>query len=111
LCQARLRGGEASDQHPERTAGNVVQADACAELDRRRIAAVFAADTQLDVRPGAASLFARHLDQLTNTLLVELGKRILLQDAQFEVRRKDLVDVVTREAEGGLREIVGTEAE
>ncbi len=48
--QRRLRGGEAGDRHAEGRAGDVVEADGLAERDRGRIAAVLAADAELDAR-------------------------------------------------------------
>ena len=57
--QRRLRGGEAGDRHAVGRAGDVVEAELVAELDRVRIAAVFAADAELDVRAGAAALARR----------------------------------------------------
>ena len=40
-----------------------------AELDRARVAAMFAADAQLDVGAGGFAQFAGNLDQLADTLL------------------------------------------
>src|SRR6202000_893835 len=48
-AQRRLCGGEARDQHAERRARDVVQPDLVAEGDRGRIAAVLAADAELQV--------------------------------------------------------------
>src|SRR5262245_40843519 len=45
--ERRLRRGEAGDGDAERRAGNVVQADLLTEIDRGRIAAVLAADAEL----------------------------------------------------------------
>src|SRR5258705_9754451 len=72
---------------------------------------MLAADTDFQGRARLAASFGSHLDQLTHTFLVENGKRILLDDSLFKVRRQNLVDVVAREAPSGLREIVGTERE
>jgi hypothetical protein len=51
-----LGGGEAGDGHAVGRAGHVVQAELVAELHRVRIAAVLAADAELDVGTGAAAL-------------------------------------------------------
>ena len=45
-----LGGGEAGDGHAVRGAGDVVEADLVAEGHRRRLAAMLAADAELDVR-------------------------------------------------------------
>ena len=55
LRQRGLGGGEAGDRHAEGRAAHVVQAELVAELHAVRIAAVFAADAELDVRAAAAA--------------------------------------------------------
>ena len=50
-----LSGSQAGDRHAEGRAGHVVQADVVAELDARRIAAVLAADAEVQVRAGLAA--------------------------------------------------------
>ena len=52
-----------------------------------------------------------HLHQLPYTSLIEVGEGALLEDAQLYVRRQEVIDVVARDAEAGLREVVGSEAE
>ena len=52
IFQRRLCGGKPGDRHPEGRAGHVVQADPVAELDAGRLAAMFAADAELDLRAG-----------------------------------------------------------
>ena len=56
LRERRLGGGEAGDRDAKGTAADVVQAEPVAELHAVRIAAVFAADAELDVRAGSAGL-------------------------------------------------------
>ena len=48
---------------------------------------------------------------MAHSFLIERVERILLDDSQFEIRGQNLVDVVPREAPGGLGEIVGAEGE
>ena len=50
LLDRRLRRGEPGDRDAERGAGDVVQAGAVAELDALGIAAVLAADADLELR-------------------------------------------------------------
>ena len=46
----RLRRGEAGDRHAERRAAHVVEADLVEQRDRLRVAAVLAADAELEFR-------------------------------------------------------------
>ena len=50
LLQRRLRGGEAGERDAVRRAAHVVEPDPVAELDRGGLAAVLAADAELDLR-------------------------------------------------------------
>ena len=56
-------------------------------------------------------LLGGHLHQLADAFLIQHGKRILLEDSLLQVLGQELVDVVAREAEGRLRQVVGAEAE
>ena len=47
-----------------------------AELDGGRVAAMLAADAQLDVGAGLAAAFGSHLDQLANAVLIQSGEGI-----------------------------------
>src|ERR1019366_10762578 len=98
-------------QHAKWRARNVIEAELRAELDGRRFAAVFAADSDLDCRTRLAALFDGHLEQLPNPFAIEHCERDLLQNALREIGRQELVDVGARETEGHLREIVSAEAE
>ena len=82
-----------------------------AELDGLGIAAMFAADADLEVGPGVASLGRGHLHQRPDAGLIEGGEGILFEDAGLEVGGQEVVDVVARDAVGGLGQIVGAEAE
>ena len=102
---------EACDGHAVRRAGDVVQPDLVAELDGRRVAAVFAADAAVQRGTRLAAEIDCHLHQFADADLVELGKRIGLVDLVLVVRGQELACVVTREAKGHLREVVRAEAE
>ena len=82
-----------------------------AELDGRKVAAVLAADTKLDVRADALAVVNSQLDQSADALLIEACKRIGLEDLLLEVGLEDAADVVTGEAVGHLGQVVGTEGE
>src|SRR5262245_17448459 len=76
----RLRGRELRDRHAERRAGHVVQPDPVAELHARRVAAVLAADAQLELGPGLPALLRGDLHQRAHALLVQRHERVLRQD-------------------------------
>ena len=82
-----------------------------AELDGRRIAAVFAADAAMHRRTHRFAHLDRHIHQFADADLVEFRKRIGFVDLVRIVRGQEFAGVVTREAEGHLRQIVGAEAE
>jgi len=72
---------------------------------------MLAADAEMDIGPGFASLGRGHLHQLSDARLIEGGEGVLLEDARLHVGREELVDVVAADAVGGLRQVVGAEAE
>ena len=74
-----------------------------AELDGRRIAAVFAADAAVESRPFGFAELNRHLHEFAHALGVELGERVELVNLCGIVRGQELASVVTRETEGHLR--------
>src|SRR5688572_30161891 len=82
-----------------------------AELDGVRIAAVLAADAELDARAGLRALLDRDLHELADAGLVDRGERVLLEDLGLLVRSEEGTGVVARHAEAGLREIVRAKAE
>src|SRR5208337_2186589 len=98
-------------KYAERRARHIVKAELCAELDRRRFAAVLSADPDLDGRTGRAALLHRQLHELPNAFAIQHRKRVLLQDAFRKIRGQNGANVVARETERGLGEIVGAEAE
>ena len=56
VLDGSLSGGQTGDGHTEGRAADVVQADVVAELDRRGVAAVLAADAQAQVGTGSAAV-------------------------------------------------------
>ena len=65
-AERRLRRRQPGDRHAVGRAGDVVEADLLAEGDRGRIAAVLAADAELDVRPRRAAALGGDADQLAD---------------------------------------------
>ena len=99
LFERGLSGGQTRHRHAERRATHVGQAEPVAELHAVRVAAVFAADAELDVGAGAAAFFDGDLHQLADAGLIDRGERILLHDFQFLIRRQERAGIVAAHAQ------------
>src|SRR3954449_12510882 len=107
-----LRCGDAGDGHPVGAARHVVDARVVEEVDRVGVAAVLAADAELDVGLGLAAQPRAHAQHLPHPRRVDRLERRAVEDLQVDVAREDLaLDVVAAEAQRGLREVVGAEGE
>src|SRR4029077_14300383 len=84
LAERSLRGGEPRDRHAERRARHVIEPDLVAERNRCRIAAVLAADAELQAIARLAAAVGCDPDQLAHALAIERDKRI---DGQNSLRR------------------------
>ena len=82
-----------------------------AELDRAGLAAVFAADTELDVRARLSAELGCQLHELADALLIHLRKRIRFVYLLIVVVVEELARVVTREPERHLCEVVRAKRE
>ena len=111
MFNVSLRRCKSRDRDAERRAGDVGETDVVAELDGRRIAAVFAADTAAHLGTGLTAELDSHLHQLADADRIETGERIGLVDLVRVVCGQELACVVAREAERHLRQVVRTEAE
>src|SRR6266516_4768758 len=103
---------EPGHRHAERRAGHVVQVDRVEEVDGVGVAAVLAADAQLE--PGAVqpAALSGDPDELTDPLAVDRLERRDAEDALLQVRREErCFDVVAREAPRRLGEVVRAERE
>ena len=76
-------------------AAHVIEADLVEEVDRRRVAAVLAADPELEVGAAGAALLHRHGHELAGAGRVEARKRILLENLAVLVDAQELADVVS----------------
>ena len=76
MSYIRLCSRQTCDGHTVGRAGYVVEADSVAEFDRRGIAAVFAADTAMDIVASSVAKLNCHFHQFTNTGGIETSKRI-----------------------------------
>src|SRR6516225_10543859 len=111
LADSGLRGGEPRDRNAIRRAGDVVEADLVAERDGRGIAAMLAADADLQAVPRLAPALNPDLDELADTVAVQRDEWIDLQDALRDIGAQEARRVVAADAVGRLRQIVGAEGE
>ena len=80
-AQRRLRGREAGDRDAEGRARDVVETRLLAEGDRGRIAAVLAADAELEVGAGRAAALGGDGDEFADAFGVQGHERIGLRAA------------------------------
>src|SRR5580693_9718111 len=82
------------------------------ETDRGGVAAMLAADADLEPGPRGAPALDGDPHELADALLIDRRERGALDDSHVDVLRNDpRFDVVAREAQGGLREVVSPEGE
>src|SRR4051794_21662831 len=81
LAERGLRRGEPGDRHAVRRAGHVVEPDLVTERHRRRIAAMLAADPDLQLRPRLAAALDADLHEFADAGLIDRYERVDLQDA------------------------------
>src|SRR5262249_26165487 len=93
LCGRRPRDGG-----PEWRRADVIEAHLLEEPDRVRIAAVLAADAQLEILLDAAALVYGDLDQLADAARVDRRERVLLHDLELLIMRQERPGVVARHA-------------
>ena len=106
MFNVSLCGREPCDRNAVRRAGNIIEPDLVAELDRRRIAAVLAADAEVHVRAGLLAELHCHVHKFAYADLVELSKRIGFIDLLLIICGQELAGIVAREAERHLRAVI-----
>ena len=72
---------------------------------------MFAADAELEARPGPAPAFDAHRDERADADGVDRGERVAVEDLLVGIDLEKLADIVSREAEGELGQVVGAEGE
>src|ERR1041385_7850503 len=77
VLDRRVRGREARDGHAERAAGHVVESGLVEELHRGGLAAVLAADADLELGLLVASLLDRDFDEGADAVPVEDLERVV----------------------------------
>jgi hypothetical protein len=109
--QRSLRRREAGDRDAEGGARDIVEPRLFAEGDRGGIAAVLAADAELEVGTGLAAALSGDRDELANAFGVQGHEWIGLEQPFDSVDAEKGRGVVARQSERGLGEIVGAERE
>src|SRR5262245_7537596 len=107
--QRGLRRGQPRHRDTVGAGADVIESDLVEEMNRRRVAAVLAADAELEIGPHRAAAFDADAHEIADALDVDRRERVALQNLRLLVDLQELSDVVAREAEGELREIVGAE--
>ncbi len=83
-----------------------------AERNRARLAAVLAADPELELRLRTATALDSDAHQVADAVLVEHLERVVLEHARLQVVREELaLGIVAGETERRLREVVRAERE
>src|SRR5438034_1441148 len=85
LTDGRLRRSQTGDRDAVGGAADVVETHSLAERDRGRVAAVLAADAELDVRLHRPATLGGDADQVADAFLIEGHERVLLEDALVDI--------------------------
>src|SRR5687768_16634007 len=76
------------------------------------VAAMFAADTELEVRIGLSAPFTGYRNKLSHTGPVQHLEGVFIEDATLQIGGQEAtLSIVAGEAAGGLGEVVGAEGE
>src|ERR1700720_883308 len=109
LAERGLRRGQPRDRHAIGRARDIIQSDLVAERDRRGIAAVLAANADLETRAGLAPALNADLYQFADAVAIHRDERIDHQDSLGDVGAEESGGVIAADAVGGLRQVVGAE--
>jgi hypothetical protein len=80
-AECGLRRGEPRDRHPERRTRHVIKPNLVTEGDRGRIAAVLAANAELELAADFAAPLASDADQFADAVAIERNERVARQNA------------------------------
>ncbi len=72
---------------------------------------MLAANAELEAGPGRPAPLGGDRDQLADALDVDADERVAREDALFDIGGEEAAGIVAADAQGGLGEIVGAEAE
>src|SRR5260370_7961356 len=109
-----LSCGQARNRDAEGRSTDVVHPYLMAELHAVGIAAVFAADADLELLTGLAALFDAPAHQHSDALGVERLERIRSEYAGFlliHIVRQEAAGVIAGKSHGGLGQVIGSKGE
>ena len=106
-----LCGREPGDRYSERRAAHIVHSDLMTEFDAVRIAAVFAADADLQLRLDLTAAVDAHSDEFADPVCIYCLKWIVRQYLQIKIFWQESADIITAKPKAHLRQIVCTVAE
>src|SRR5450759_2299273 len=109
--ERRLGRREPRDRHAIRRRADVVEADLVEEVNRRRVAAVLAADPELQVGPAPTAALDAVAHEVADSLYVDRREGILLEDLLLLVDLQELPAVVARKPKGELRQVLRADRE
>ncbi len=89
-----MRRAELSHRKSGWGAGNVVDPELFEEGDGCWVTAVFAADTNLDIRIGCPGFTDCHSDQRANPIAIDRNEGVVLKNAKLQVGVQVLVGIV-----------------
>lgn len=104
-----LRRCHSGNWNSERRATDVCQALLEAELHRSGIAALLATDTDFQRRADFTAFLRRHFNQHSDAIGINCLERVRSKHAIVQIGRDETTDIITRESEGHLRKVVGSE--
>src|SRR3546814_16794629 len=100
------RQGERSA--PDRAMPIHIEARLLAKGDGRRVAAMLAANAELDAAAGGAAAFGGEFDQFADALHIDADEGIAGEEALVDILRQEPARVVPVDSAGRLREVVGS---
>src|SRR3546814_4530412 len=106
-----MRRREARDGHAVGRGADVIEADFFAEMDARRVAAMFAADAELDAVTGRPTTGRGEVDELADPLDVEADEGVGDEDALVDILGQESARVVAADADRRLGQVVGAKAD
>src|SRR5947209_4777552 len=109
LAERGLGGGEACDGNAERGARDVIERNLVAERDGGGVAAVLAADPDLELCLRLPTALDADPHQFAHALAVDGDERIARENPARHVGAEKARGVVAADAEDGLGQVVGAE--
>src|SRR6266542_4434460 len=92
--QRRMSGGQQRDRHAVRRTAHVIQPDLVAEDHLFGVAAVLAADADLQIGARRASVLDADFEELPHAFLIERLKRVVGEDLLLDVEGQEAARIV-----------------